>query len=118
MSLALSTLKINELAALGLEDLAVLVIDPHHFNPGILYDLIEITNISKQLIPIKVNVDDLSPFFISKGTVTLYHEQRIAVEQDRVDLASLRSIANKKLITYRFFQQLVGFATTAGPGSA
>lgn len=120
MSLALSTLTLDEFAFLSLEQFGVLVIDPHHtFVEGTIYEVVNIQNISKQLVPVSVKEapGSESPFFQPFGQIRLYPGMQFTVEEDRIDLAELEEIAKKKLITYRRFQQLVGHTTTGGGGS-
>lgn len=117
MSLALSTLTLDEFAFLSLAEFGVLVIDPHHtFNEGTIYEVVNIQNISRQLVPISVQevVGSESPFFEPFGQIRLYPSMQFTVEEYRIDLAELEAIARKGLITYRRFQQLVGHTTTSG----
>jgi hypothetical protein len=115
MQPALSTMTLAEYEALTLEFFYSLPIDPSgSFVEGVIYDLVEIRNIERQMVPVTVleAPGSESLFFEPYGQITLYPGRGIIVEEDRVDLAELEQIAKKGKISVRRFQQLVGHTTT------
>jgi hypothetical protein len=114
MGLALFTLTLDDLASLGLDGLSTLPLvaddpitgatDSTGTDETITYDLVEIRNISQQLVPILIQADESSPFFRASGNIYLQPGIVISVEPDRTDITQLKAIQKKGLITVRDYR--------------
>lgn len=63
-----------------------------------LVNVVEISNISNQVIPVNVKKVSGSPFFDASGLISLSSKNKIVVEAARVDLKQLQSLAKQKLL--------------------
>lgn len=72
-----------------------------------LLNVIVIKNISKQIVPIAVQARSSSPITTFSGTLQLQAEASFEAEDDRFDIAQLRSMANLGLISYETTRRLV-----------
>jgi hypothetical protein len=72
-----------------------------------LLNVINVKNISKQVVPIPVKARSSSPITTFSGTLQLQAEGSFEAEDDRFDIAQLRSQANLGLISYEQTRRLV-----------
>lgn len=63
-----------------------------------LVNVVEISNISNQTIPLNIKRVSGSPFFDASGLISLTSKNKILVETSRVDLRQLQSLAKQKLL--------------------
>jgi len=63
-----------------------------------LVNVVEITNISTQSIPINVKKVSGSPFFAQSGQISIASTNKMVVESSRVDMKQLQSLAKKRLL--------------------
>lgn len=81
-----------------------------------LIRVINIKNIGTQMVPIHVASNVSSPITTFSGTMQLQPGAAFTAEDNRFDIAQLRSMANKKLISFEQTRQSVT-TTDSGSGS-
>lgn len=83
-----------------------------------LVSTIEIKNVSPQIIFIFVKPQSGSPIFSKSGNIALKPSASLEAEDNRFDLAQIRSIQDKKIIEVNRFNRLISVSASIGSGSA
>jgi hypothetical protein len=84
-----------------------------------LISTIEIKNVSPQLVFILVKPQSGSPIFNKSGNIALKPDASLEAEDNRFDLAQIRSIQDKKIIEVNKFRRLISASASIGSsGSA
>lgn len=68
-------------------------------------ELIEVQNISNQLVHVFVAESQTDSDFESFGLIALYVGRKITVESERIDRAQIEDIAKKGLISFYIYEQ-------------